>query len=395
MAVLMHLAPVTLVAAIAASRLGPSGNAFYMPPSPLPPATHGDVIWARPLDGATALSNAAKNVLVLYHTTFVNGQDVAVSGTVAIPRGTAPAGGWPVISWAHGTTGNAPQCAPSRDATPNSEQRMLNDWVEHGYAVLQTDYEGQGTPGIHPYYVGQAGARDTTDMVRAARQVDSQIGSRWIAMGHSEGGSVALFAAAFGQAWAPELQLLGTVSYAPGTHITMALDQQLNSTQPTRDLPMLALMIQGIASSDPAIRLDQLLSARAQAMMPELQKRCIDDLMDDNAWTGLEPENLFRPGANVQPLVHDFLANEPGLLRVPVPVLLLQGAADNIVDPGITTALDTEICSKGANVTYETFSGKDHGTLLPASLAQVERWVDARFAGERATSNCGSPPATF
>jgi len=26
----------------------PAGNAFYMPPNPLPPGQHGDIIWRRP-----------------------------------------------------------------------------------------------------------------------------------------------------------------------------------------------------------------------------------------------------------------------------------------------------------------------------------------------------------
>ncbi|MBF6149281.1 hypothetical protein IU505_28590 [Nocardia nova] len=34
-----------------------------------------------------------------------------VSGTVAVPAGAPPKDGWPVLSWAHGTTGYADTCA--------------------------------------------------------------------------------------------------------------------------------------------------------------------------------------------------------------------------------------------------------------------------------------------
>ncbi len=73
-----------------------------------------------PVSGPPALRGAARTELVLYRSTGVTGKAVAVSGTVSIPKGTAPRGGWPVISYAHGTTGIADQCAPSRDAAGTS-----------------------------------------------------------------------------------------------------------------------------------------------------------------------------------------------------------------------------------------------------------------------------------
>ena len=189
------------ISAIASPSAGPNGAAFYVPPSPLAPGRHGDVIWARPLTTAAALPHAAENWLVLYHTTSVDGRDVAVSGTVAVPAGTMPADGWPVISWAHGTTGDAPACTPSLDDANAPEHwylgpvdALLDSYVAHGYAVVQTDYEGQGTPGVHPYLVGVAEGRDVVDMVRAARGVNPRIGRRFVVMGHSQGGQSALFA---------------------------------------------------------------------------------------------------------------------------------------------------------------------------------------------------------
>ena len=87
-------------------RKGPSGAAFYTPPTPLPAGAHGAPIWARKGSGGQRL--------LLYRSTGATGKPVAVSGTVAVPKGRAPKGGWPVISWAHGTTGIADRCAPSR-----------------------------------------------------------------------------------------------------------------------------------------------------------------------------------------------------------------------------------------------------------------------------------------
>ena len=42
----------------------------------------------------------------------VDGKPIAVSGIVVVPKGKTPKGGWPVITYDHGTTGIADVCAP-------------------------------------------------------------------------------------------------------------------------------------------------------------------------------------------------------------------------------------------------------------------------------------------
>ena len=107
---------------------------------------------------------------MLYRSTSPTGAPIAVSGTVAVPKGNAPRGGWPVITWAHGTTGIADACAPSRaNVLGGYDNPLLNRWLQAGYAVVRTDYEGLGTPGDHPYLIGVSEGRSVLDMVRAAR----------------------------------------------------------------------------------------------------------------------------------------------------------------------------------------------------------------------------------
>src|SRR3954447_12930250 len=119
----LALLALLLVAAVAPAsakvRTGPAGDAFYTPPSTLPGKKHGDAIWARKLTGEAALKSAGANWKVLYRSVAADGQPIAVSGTVSVPKGKAPKKGWPVISYDHGTTGIADQCAPSRDSADN------------------------------------------------------------------------------------------------------------------------------------------------------------------------------------------------------------------------------------------------------------------------------------
>jgi hypothetical protein len=169
---------------------GPRGLAFYKPPKDLS-GPHGRLIWARKAGGLVPLENARSTKLVLYTSRTPRGKLGAVSGSVAVPRGKPPKRGWPVITWAHGTTGVADVCAPTRDflGTPNPTGETyinpeLNAWLAAGYAALRTDYQGLGTPGRHSFLVGKAEGRGVLDIVQAARELDPRIGKRYLIAGH-------------------------------------------------------------------------------------------------------------------------------------------------------------------------------------------------------------------
>ena len=192
---MLVLAPLPVTAEPAA--VGPAGGAFYTPPSPLPPGTRGSVIWTRSLEGTMALPSAGRNILVLYRSPDAQGRVVPVSGTVSIPSGEPPRGGWPVITWTHGTTGLAPICAPSRDTGNGPEHEyiavirtLLDGFVKKGYAIVASDYKGLGTPGAHPFLQGVPTGRNALDMLRAARAIEPKIGTRYAVMGHSQGGQL-------------------------------------------------------------------------------------------------------------------------------------------------------------------------------------------------------------
>src|SRR6202011_4115952 len=96
----------------------------------------------------------------------VHGNPIATSGIIALPTTPPPSGGYPVVSWAHGTVGVASLCAPSRDQPSSSAhpmnaypQTLLNALLRQGYAVTMTDYEGLGTTDrTHPYLLGESEA---------------------------------------------------------------------------------------------------------------------------------------------------------------------------------------------------------------------------------------------
>ncbi len=341
---------------------GPAGDAFYTPPATLP-AGHGAPIWQRRLSGSAVLKSAKSNRLVLYRSTATNGSAVAVSGTVAIPKGKPPKGGWPVISWAHGTTGIADACAPSRrDAFGGYDHALLNRWLKAGYAVVRTDYEGLGTPGDHAYLIGVSEGRSVLDMVRAARRLDSKIGKRVVIAGHSQGGHAALWAASLQRKWTPELNLRGTVAFAPASHLGDQATLLRSLTQPGGGLSgLVALIIRGIDIARPDLNVQAGLSDRAKALYPAISTECLGDLAKQTSFGGLAPADLLRPDTPLDAVVAALNANDPETLRIRGPVRIEQGLTDTTVFPNFTRSLVSEI---KATVTYKTYKGVDHGRVV-------------------------------
>jgi pimeloyl-ACP methyl ester carboxylesterase len=375
---------------------GPAGLAFYLPPSPLATGAPGEVIWSRPVTGTAAVVGAAENLLVLYHSSTLAGHDAAVSGTISIPPGQPPADGWPVLNWAHGTTGVADICAPSRDAPGHPSHiynqladATLSQWVKRGFVVLKTDYEGLGTPGSHPYLVGASAARSTVDILLAARQLRPAIGRSWAVMGHSQGGHAALFAASLAPAWAPDLDLIGAVAIAPvgGAHDMIAGLRDAHTADPTADptaafapapaLGFLALVLIGAAAADHTIRLDQLLTPAALRLLARAEITGIDDLLAPGSPAPLVPAAMFRPDADLGPLLTVLAASDPAILRPCTPVLIVQGDDDPIVARRSTDHVARSLQACGALLAYHRYPGRGHYDLIQAAHRGNVRWIEA------------------
>ena len=360
---------------------GPAGVRFYQPPRTLPAGAHGTLIWERPYTGVAGLAQAS-NDRVLYKQVGIKGKSVAVSGLVSIPKGKAPKGGWPVVSFAHGTTGIADMCAPSRAAGPTSDAGrsdlgytpLLDGWIKAGFAVVRTDYEGLGTPGVHPYLIGRSEGRGVLDIVRAARQFDPALSNRLIISGHSQGGQAALWAASLARTYTPELHLLGTVAFAPQSH-TATETSLLKSVSSTGLTPLAAMILRGIDVAYPSRHVRSLLTAAGAKLYPQTLTKCLDQLSAPSSFGGLPLDQLVNPSANLAPAIREIAANDPDNLRIRGPVLLEQGLADTTVLPFLDQALSKSLAKVGDSVTYHTYAGATHSGVLTAAAADATQFL--------------------
>ncbi len=380
--VLVVLTVVLSVGAIpaSASRPASAGVAFYHPPDPLRVAAPGTVIRTAPyraIPGARAWK-------VLYHSRALDGRDIAVSGVVVAPRGTAPPGGRPVVSWAHGTHGIAAKCAPSR----------ISDWVRHipgirafidrGFVVAATDYEGLGTPGVHPYLMGESEGRGVLDVVRAAQQVPrAHANSTTFVFGHSQGGQAALFAGEIAATYAPELRLLGVVAVAPAAEITAMLPAAANLPD---TLGFVVMGLAGAHAAYPQAHIADVLTPRGLAESSVLRTQCYEGIL--KAFRQPVAQVIAHNPADVAPFPEIMARATAGNRPTAPPLAVFQGLGDDIVYKIFTDMYVKQACSIGNTVQYTTYGGVGHYDEAERAAPDAVAWIQDRLTGLPAPSSC-------
>ena len=210
-------------------------SAFYIWNEEVP-GTPGTLLRQEPVPDHLTLTNAATGLRVLYTSTDgIDGKTpIAVSGAIYFPKGSVPVGGWPMVAWAHGTTGTADVCAPSWMARGKRDTDYLNAWLAQGYAVVASDYQGLGTPGGHPWMSVRPEGWSVLDSVRAARTAFTDLANSVVIVGQSQGAHAALSAAALAMTYAPTVRIRGTVA-------TGVPELQYGATRSTRTFLFLIL----------------------------------------------------------------------------------------------------------------------------------------------------------
>jgi acetyl esterase/lipase len=197
---------------------------FYEPPSPMPQEL-GTVVRMEPL-GVDVPGGTGYRML--YVSQRPDGERAVSGGMLFIPSTPAPAGGRPVVAWAHGTLGMGDACTPSRSTNPLQDtDNWLGEMLDLGWIVVSTDYVGMGTPGPNLYLVAQAEVRDVVNSVRAARNVpEAHASNRFIAWGHSQGGHSSLWTGHLAKSLAPELDLIAVAAAAPAAELNSIIGAQ-------------------------------------------------------------------------------------------------------------------------------------------------------------------------
>jgi len=348
----------------------------------------GTIIRQEPMLGAPLGAAAYR---VLYRSTGLRDEPIAVSGIVVIPAGSPPAGGSPVVAWAHPTSGIVPHCAPSLALLHFHQMQGLRNLVERGFIVAATDYPGLGTPGPHPYLVGVSEGRAVIDSVRAARALAGATGpGRYAVWGHSQGGHAALYAGLMANSYAPELQLAGVAAAAPATELAVLLQDDF-STAGGKNLTAMTLWSWARVFGAP---IERVVEPAAMPVVNRLAEECIESIFDflerQRTARPLEQQFLSVPNiVEVEPWRTHMLRNTPGPLPPSIPVFVAQGSADQLVRPQVTANYVSRLCRGGSRVRMLTVPGVGHGSIARDAADSAVEWMAERLAGTPAPSDCG------
>lgn len=344
---------------------------------------------------------ADESVIMTYKMLGINGKETQATALVFTPEGTPPATGWPIVAWAHGTTGVADQCAPSRKTLNDYIKAMIGGFLQAGYIVVAPDYEGLGEPSgkeLHPFLNLKSEAYSITDAVVAARNyLGSQASNQWVAVGHSQGGQAALGAAQYA-ARASKMTYKGTVALAPASNFNLILTggeqqagQETNLDKKIGTLASLdtftALIVAGLRNPNPNLQYSQIFKTPTDEIAKNAETDCYDVLgqkfgtaMYAYAQSNNNSVNNYpRTQTNFMsiPVVKSFLEkdSQPLLVKVSTPVIIYQGSADSTVPKAATDVLVALANQKQTSVRYITDESNvtkwDHGSVYALNIPNI------------------------
>lgn len=372
--------------AIAATLSACVSTRFYDPAATELAGAPGSIIRQERLPDGPGGSTAWR---VLYRSVGLHGEPIAVSAVILIPPGPAPADGRRIVAWAHPTTGVATECAPSLSPLQYLVLAGVDELIADGYVIAATDYPGLGTPGTHPYLVGESEARAVLDSVRATRAIVPDAGTRIALWGHSQGGHAAIWTSLLAEDYAPEFTIVGIALAAPATELSTLIRADAD-TDEGKNLTAMAVWAWSRVFDTP---LQPIVDPDQLATVNRVASYCIDTisgLIERRAPAATLDEGFLTVAdiTTVEPWERFIRENTPGVTPAGLPVFIGQGEADTLVHPNITQNYFARLCAAGRPATLLMMPGIDHGAAGRAAAPTAIQWIGDRFDGAGGANAC-------
>jgi pimeloyl-ACP methyl ester carboxylesterase len=321
-------------------------------------------------------------------TSGVTGGTTQVTGTVFVPTGKPPNGGWPIVAYAHATTGIGPECAPSLSPTLSSSSTVVSLLVKAGFVVTLPDYQGLGlNKTYHPYLDATTAGYNVIDAVRATRRLVPQTSKQWVGLGLSQGGQATWAANELTANYNGGLALVGTVSLSPPADVTGLADAAAAGQLTPEQAPALPLILSWLKKQYPDLNLDDYRRGIVQDKWDTLLACQGPKAAEREKITPQITADDLRPST---PQAVDTLRGYLQKMSLPQgpaaePMLVIYGGKDNLVPSAWTDHALTAACGMGDVIDIETQPDKGHSDI---DVSSAFGWINDRFRGTPAPNSC-------
>ena len=382
LAMVLLACPLLCAGTASPGELFPLTDFYDTPESFVATGKPGDLIRSMEFDGYE-LPQGVTAMRILYGSKNSQGDLVASSGVVLVPQGAPPEGGWPIIAWAHGTSGVNRKCAPSLMAECFSDYEAPCIYAEKGYAVVATDYAGLGTDYPLDYMDRISNGWDVINSVKAARRAVPELGEKWVAVGHSAGAHAVRGVA--------ELQYdINDPSYLGVVAVSGLGDARTPMVVLSEMAWQLALFITvAVKARYPDFDHADVLTEKGLELLEDVKETC------EGPGVGMPNRPILRGSHVLKKDWHRnsyidkyFKMDESGKEKHRGPVLVIIGEKE----PPPAKANDIEaakrMCEQGVDVQLDIVPDANHFILISSSIEDQMDWIADRFAGKKNPCNC-------
>ncbi|PXX52684.1 secretory lipase [Nocardia tenerifensis] len=343
----------------------------------------GTLLSQRPLtNGGPRIAAAAGSATYIrYISTAPDKSPIEVSGAVYLPKGPAPQGGWPLVAYAHGTSGVVSDCAPTNSPALFGNDTTVADLLDSHKAVVMTNYQGLDGPGSAPYLHAESSGYDVLDSVRAAQSLGLPVTKEVVLVGLSQGGRATESAAETAKTYAPELTILGDALLSPALRSELAEAAQAKTLTVGQYL-LLPYLVAAVRYEHPDYSYDKILHGPLLEAAPRLEALCtgqttLQDLAVGQAATPAAAQ--FVDDAARSTLADYEAAGNLPKAATDIPTFISRGDNDDLVDTAWGNQAVAEMCRLGTDLVDHVLPGGHEAWRARVDL--VTGWITDRFAG--------------
>lgn len=368
----------------------PDPDPFFATPAGIADAAPGDVIDTRS-EPPLPYFPTATVTLIKFRSTSSQGRPIAATTTVLTPVDHRP--GAPLLSYQHIINGLGTRCSVYHglyDYDPNLLYRavpLLNTMLLRGWSIALPDHLGPTAA----YGAARLGGQITLDGIRAAQRVPrlDLAESPAAMLGYSGGGMATAWAAALAPRYAPELRLVGAAAGGVPMNINLMARGLGLAPHPMFGLAMGAAL--GLEREYPdRLPISDQLNEQGKQIRASMANACTYELIALGAMQSagalaattslIDDERVWQVSGENSLELFDGTPT--------VPVFEWHTPTDPLIPVESVDRTNRRYCQAGVRLWSELYPSPDHLATAVLGFPSAVSWLDARFRGESAPSNC-------